>query len=129
MTNLGGRGIPRPSSPSLLYLFFKIKYEYEDYFDEIVIYYYVNLHILIKLYYSLIYPFLIYGLLVWGSTYHTNINPLLILQKRALRIMTFSKFDAHSSPLFKLTNILKLFDLTKYQISILCTNSMIIYYL
>ena len=79
---------------------------------------YVNLDILINLYYSLIYPFPIYGLIVWGSTYHTNINPLLILQKRALRIMTFSKFDEHSSPLFKQTNILKLFDLIKFQISI-----------
>ena len=38
---------------------------------------YVNLDILINLYYSLIYPFPIYGLIVWGSTYHTNINPLL----------------------------------------------------
>ena len=57
--------------------------------------YYVNLDILINLYYSLMHPFLIYGL-VWGSTYHTNINPLLILQKRSLRIMTFSKFDEHS---------------------------------
>ena len=80
--------------------------------------YYVNLDILINLYYSLIYPFLIYGLVVWGSTYPTNINPLLILQKRTLRIMTFSKFDEHSSPLFKQTNILKLFDLIKFQLSI-----------
>ena len=57
--------------------------------------YCVNLDILINLYYSLIYPFLIYGLVVWGSTYPTNINPLLILQKLALRIMTFSKFGEH----------------------------------
>ena len=80
--------------------------------------YYVNLDILINLYYLLIYPFLIYGLVVWGSTHHTNTDPLLILQKRALRIMIFSKFDEHSSPLFKQTNILKLFDLIKFQISI-----------
>ena len=32
--------------------------------------------------------------------------------------MTFCKFDEHSSPLFKQTNILKLFDLIKFQISI-----------
>ena len=55
---------------------------------------------------------------VWGNTYLTNINPLFILQKRAVRTMTFCKFDEHSSPLFKQTNILKLFDLIKFQISI-----------
>ena len=53
-----------------------------------------------------------------GNTYLTNINPLFILQKRAVRTMTFCKFDEHSYPLFKQTNILKLFDLIKFQISI-----------
>ena len=32
--------------------------------------------------------------------------------------MTFSKFDEHSSPLFKKLNIIKLSDLIKYHISI-----------
>ena len=80
--------------------------------------YYVHLDILRSLYYSFIYPFLTYGLLVWGNTYLTNIKPLFILQKRAVRTMTFCKFDEHSSPLFKQTNILKLSDLIKFQISI-----------
>ena len=80
--------------------------------------YYVHFDILISLYYSFIYPFLTYGLAVWGNTYLTNINPLFILQKRAVRTMTFCKFDEHSRPLFKQTNILKLFDLIKFQISI-----------
>ena len=80
--------------------------------------YYVHLDILISLYYSFIYPFLTYGLVVWGNTYPTNINPLFILQTRAVKTMTFCKFDEHSSPLFKQTNILKLSDLIKFQISI-----------
>ena len=41
-----------------------------------------------------------------------------MLQKKAVRIMTFSKFDEHSSPLFKKLNIIKLSDLIKYHISI-----------
>ena len=32
--------------------------------------------------------------------------------------MTFSKFDEHSSPLFKTLNIIKLHDLVSYQIAI-----------
>ena len=71
-----------------------------------------------KLYYSLVYPFLTYAIVAWSNTYQTNIKPLLILQKRAIRIITFSKFDKHSSPLFKQTKILKLFDLIKIQISL-----------
>ena len=80
--------------------------------------YYVDLSILIKLYYALIYPFLIYGIITWGNTYPTTIQPLSVLQKKAVRIMTFSKFDEHSSPLFKKLNIIKLSDLIKYHISI-----------
>jgi hypothetical protein len=73
--------------------------------------YYVGLHILIKLYYALIYPFLIYGIISWGNTYNTTLQPLFILQKKAIRIMTFSNFDEHSSPLFKQLYIVKLYDL------------------
>ena len=65
--------------------------------------YHVNLDVLTNLYYALIYPFLIYGIVIWGNAYPTNIQPLFILQKRSIRIITFSKFDDHSSPLFKQT--------------------------
>ena len=44
--------------------------------------YYVDLGCLIKLYHTLIYPFLIYGVVAWGNTYQTIINPLFILQKK-----------------------------------------------
>ena len=51
--------------------------------------------------------------------YPTTIQPLSVLQKKpAVSIMTFSKFDKHSSPLFKKLNITKLTDLIKYHISI-----------
>ena len=72
--------------------------------------YLITLDVLINLYYTLIYPFLIYGLVVWGNTYPTNIKPLFILQKRTIRIITFLKFDEHSSQLFKLANILLFFS-------------------
>ena len=80
--------------------------------------YLVTLDVLISPYYTLIYPFLIYGLVVWGNTYPTNIKPLFILQKRTIRIITFSKFDEHSSQLFKLANILNFFDLVTFYVSI-----------
>jgi hypothetical protein len=60
--------------------------------------YYVNKSILLNIYYALVHPFLIYGILAWGNTYPTTLKPLKILQKKAIRLMTFSKFDAHKPP-------------------------------
>ena len=81
--------------------------------------YYVNNSILQQLYYSLIYPFLTYGLSVWGNTYNTTLRPLLMLQKRAIRIITFSKPDEDSEQLFKALEIreppLKRFFLRGFQ--------------
>ena len=42
--------------------------------------------------------------MVWGSTYCSNIKPLEILQKRAIRIINFAKFDAYSTHLRKTKN-------------------------
>ena len=79
--------------------------------------YYVPLKILVNLYYALIHPFLTYGIIAWGNTYATTLQPLFILQKKAMRIMTFSKYDDHSSPLFKKLKIIKLFDLITFHVS------------
>ena len=46
--------------------------------------YYVNVDILIMLYYSLIYPFLTYGIHVWGLTYPTYLKSVTTLQKRVV---------------------------------------------
>lgn len=73
--------------------------------------YFVHDLILKQLYYSLVYPYLTYCMIIWGFTYITSLRPLITLQKKALRIMTFSKFDQHSEPLFKKMGILKFQDL------------------
>ena len=72
---------------------------------------FVNISILIQLYYTMIYPFLTYTLTTWGNTYSTNLKPIITLQKKAIRILTFSDYDAHSSPLFSKLKLLKFSDL------------------
>ena len=52
----------------------------------------------IMLYYSLIYPFLTYGIQVWGFTNLIYLKPVTTLQKRVVRIMTFSDPRSHSEP-------------------------------
>ena len=73
--------------------------------------YYVNTDILCNLYCALIYPLLIYGMVSWENTYQTTLQPIIVLQKKALRIITFSKFQEPSSPLFNFFSSLKLVDL------------------
>ena len=55
--------------------------------------------------------FLTYGLIVWGDTYATTLNAVVVLQKKAVQIITCSNRDAHSSPLFSQLGLMKLMDL------------------
>ena len=65
------------------------------------------------LYYSLVHSYLTYGIILWGSAKDTHVSKLIITQKK----ITGAPNDAHSEPLFKLLNILKLIDLYKLYIS------------
>ena len=56
--------------------------------------------ILIKLYYALIYPYLIYCNIIWGGANTCLPSKILILQKRAVRILNSSSYLEHSDPLF-----------------------------
>jgi len=69
------------------------------------------------LYYSLVHPYLNYGCLLWGNTHKTYLNKLEIVQRKAIRVITKSNYNAATSPLFKKTNILKLSDVYNAQIS------------
>ena len=80
--------------------------------------YYVGLDILLSLYYALIYLFLTYGIIIWGNTYKTTLQPIVILQKKAMRIITFSRFDERSSPLFKSLEIIKFVDVVTFYLAI-----------
>ena len=66
---------------------------------------------LCTLYYSLIYSYLQYCMLEWGSTYPTHLRRLVLLQKRIIRIISKKGFDAHTNPLFQSLTILKLEDI------------------
>ena len=81
---------------------------------------YVRLDILlirkqVQLYHAIILPFFSYGCIVWSNTYDHNIKRLQIIQRQAIRLITFSNFDAHTSPLFAKLNLLKLQDHIKLQ--------------
>ena len=41
-----------------------------------------------------------------------------LLEKKALRLITFSSYNEHSSPLFKDLNVVKLFDIITFQLAV-----------
>ena len=58
---------------------------------------YLPLYVLRKLYFSMLNSNLNYGLLVWGY----ECDRLIKIQKRDIRIITRSKYNAHTKPLLK----------------------------
>ena len=69
--------------------------------------YFVSQQVLVQLYCTLIYRFLAYSLIMWGN----SLLPRFTLQKKVVRIITFSEFNAHSCPLFRNLGFLTLGDL------------------
>ena len=67
---------------------------------------YIPANTLITLYKSLIQPYLFYGLCSWGQANKTNLSKLLLLQKKALRLIYFANQRESAIPLFLITNIL-----------------------
>ena len=80
--------------------------------------YFISETSLLQLYHSLVYPYLYYGNIVWGAAYKSNLKRLNVLQKRIIRIITKSRFDAHTSPLFQKYHLLTLDNIHLYQIGL-----------
>ena len=69
-------------------------------------------YILKTLYNTLFIPHLTYGILTRGF----YLNRLYKIQKKAIRIIANSNFNAHTSPLFKQQNLLNLEDLFAFNV-------------
>ena len=54
-----------------------------------------------NLYHAYIYPYLTYCIEIWGCALKCQLNALLLLQKKIIRIMTFSHYLAHTDPIYK----------------------------
>ena len=75
-------------------------------------------HILVMIYMSLIYSYINYCNIVWGSAYECHLKPLIVLQKKAVRLITNANFRDNSAPIFfnlKLLPISRIYHLNCLQ--------------
>lgn len=75
---------------------------------------------LTSIYYSLIYPYFIYGCILWGNNYKNPLLQLIRLQNKAIRIINYVSFQDHITPHYVKLGLLKFRDVvTMYTCSIL----------
>ena len=67
------------------------------------------------LYKSLIKPKVEYGIIAYGFTYAIHIESIRKIQKKFSRLLTNSKFDSHSAPLFEYLDWMSFDETLKYQ--------------
>ena len=84
---------------------------------------FVSVKILKDVYYAIVYPFLLYGIAIWGSATKATLSPLHILQKKIIRIPTFEDDLpvipgplTHTPPLFYKLGLLDIYDLYNFQL-------------
>ena len=65
----------------------------------------------------MIYPYLTYGIVLWGSTFQCLVNKLNVVQKKAIRCIDCADYKAHSSPIFSKLAILKIVDIYKLHVT------------
>ena len=78
---------------------------------------YAPLETLKMLYHGIFFPFISYGIQVWGLTYPTYLEKVFILQKKIIKCMTFNDIRTPSSPLFHQLELLKLDDINNLEIA------------
>ena len=74
----------------------------------------LNRRSLLLIYNSIFHCHLLYAIHIWSCSNAGPINDLFKLQKTAIRIISGSKFNAHTEPLFKALEILPLPDLITF---------------
>ena len=68
---------------------------------------------MVLLYNTLILPYLNYCNIAWARSGNNKLHSLIVTQKRAIRVCTYSHPRAHTAPLFAQLNTLTLSDINK----------------
>ena len=72
---------------------------------------YLNRKSLLNLYHAFVFPYLTYCIEIWGNASDIHLDALLKVQKKIIRIITYSSYLAHTDEIFKELNILPVYKL------------------
>ena len=78
---------------------------------------YLNKQDLLTLYYSFVYPYLIYCNHIWGNIYQNNLKQLCVTQNKIVQVIAGVKPRESAEPLYESLGIIKLNDINKYLIA------------
>ena len=73
--------------------------------------------VMLQLYYALVPPLLLYGIIIWGATYPTYLQKLKSLQNRAIRAIVSAHFRDSVNPYYSQLKILQIDDLLKFEVA------------
>ena len=80
---------------------------------------YVDISTLKMIYYSLVHSHISYCITTWGGAPPTTIKPLITIQNKIIRIITFSHYKTHAPPLFLKLSILQIDDIYRLHLALL----------
>ena len=75
----------------------------------------LNKSAIYMIYCTLVLPYISYCCDIWGNTYKTRIQPLYIIQKRAIRLCNHHEYRLHSKPAFFNLKTLIIADLVLFK--------------
>lgn len=84
---------------------------------------FVPASVLDSLYNTMIVSYLNYGILAWGCSSNNKLNRILLLQKRALRMINSANCYSHANPFFSKHRTLKVKDIYNHQLGSLMYQS------
>ncbi len=128
--NLDGKDIEKADSTKFLGVFFDDKLKWNVHISHIVnkisrglgilgrVRNIVPFDVLKTLYFTLIYPYIMYCCLIWGGAAATTSNRLTVLQNRAVRLITKSPFRASAGPIFRRLDLLQFKDIRNFQLAV-----------
>ena len=76
---------------------------------------FVSFETLRNIYFAIFHSVLTYGSQIWGQTENKNIKRIILIQKKALRIINFAEYNSPTSKLFSDSKIIKFTDHIKIQ--------------
>ena len=65
-------------------------------------------NILKTLYQTLVFPYMNYCNIIWGSAYNNTLKPIILLQKKCIRIINKTSYLEHTEPSFKESGLLQI---------------------